>query len=331
MAASYRVCGLGLQFNVPVAGLERLPAHPRVDVRVTLGALPAAIEAAARNARDYYVESLLDERGEPCMSVARLQDGAYFRLAYSEGVTIVVDARGSEVWAAWKEALSIEDAVSFVTGSALGFVLRLRGITCIHGSAIRVGDSAVAVAGPSGSGKSSTAAGFARLGHAILSDDILALTEMRAGFVVEPAFPRVHLWPQSARSMFGSWDALPRIAPNWDKRHLDLEAHGFAFERAPLPLAAIYFLDERSAADGIPVIEPVSPGDALIALVCDSHATEFVEAPQRAAEFDVLARVLARVPARRVMPCADLARIPELCEAIVRDFGRITGAQAAAA
>ena len=238
-------------------------------------------------------------------------------------MTIVVDSRGAEVWADWRDTLSVEDAVSFVIGSALGFVLRLRGITCLHGSAIAIGDAAVALVGPSGSGKSSTAAGFARLGYAVLSDDILALGEAGAAFVVEPAFPRVRLWPQSARSLFGSWDALPRVTPNWDKCQLDLEKHGFAFQSKPLPLAAIYFLDERSAGNGIPRIEPVSAAEALIALVADSHATEFVDPPQRAAEFDVLARVLRKVPARRVMPCADLARIPELCEAIACDFGRI--------
>lgn len=326
MAASYRVCGLGLQFNVPVDGLKGLLPHERVDVRVNLGSLPPHLEEAAGAARDYYVDPVLDERGKPYMSVARLEGGGYFRLAYSEGVTVVVDSQGGEIWADWNDALSVEDAASFVTGSVLGFVLRLRGVTCIHGSAIAVGATAVAVVGPSGSGKSSTAAGFARCGYAVLTDDIIALRESGAGFGVEPAFPRVHLWPQSARSMFGSWDALPRITPNWDKRRLDLDEHGLRFQRAPLPLGAIYFLDDRIAPSGIPVIEAVSPTDALIALVSDSHATEFVDTPLRAAEFDVLARLLERVPARRVMPCADLARIPELCEAIVRDFRSIGSA-----
>ena len=323
MHASYRACGLGLSFNIPVAGLKGLGAHERIDVRVTLGSLPPHLEEATRGAREYYVDPVLDDLGRPCVSVASLGAGEYFRLAYSEGVTIVVDSRGSEVWAEWCDALSVEDAVSFVTGSALGFVLRLRGITCLHGSAIAIGDAAVAVVGPSGSGKSSTAAGFARLGYAVLSDDILALLQSGAGFAVEPAFPHVRLWPQSARSMFGSWDALPRITPNWDKCQLDLEAHGFAFQSEPLPLAAIYFLDERSTGNGVARIEPMTPAAALIALVSDSHATEFVEAAQRAAEFDVLARLLATVPARRVMPCADMARIPELCEAIARDFRRL--------
>jgi len=203
-------------------------------------------------------------------------------------------------------------------------VLRLRGVTCVHGSAVAIDARAIAVVGPSGRGKSSTAAGFARCGYAVLTDDLIALRETASEFCVEPAFPRVHLWPQSVRALFGSSDALPRISPNWDKRRLDLDEQGLRFQRTPLQLAAVYFLDERTAPNGVPVIEAVNPTDALMALVSDSHATEFVGRPQRAAEFDALARLLDRVPARRVMPCADLARIPELCEAIVHDFRRIS-------
>ena len=125
--------------------------------------------------------------------------------------------------------------------------------------------------------------------------------------------------------MFGSSDSLPRITPNWDKRRLDLD--GDAFQREPLPLAAIYFLGERSAGCVAPVIEAMSPASALINLVSDSHATEFVDRPQRAQEFDVLARLLQGVPSRRVTASEDLSRVPELCEAIVRDFYWVAAAR----
>lgn len=317
-AASYAVCGLGLECNVSVAALKDLPPAGRIDVRITLGALPA--EAGdVDDAHDYFIDAEVDERGEPSMRVARLRDGRYYRLAFSEGVTAVVDAAGDRVWATWSGASTEEDAASYLTGSVLAFVLRLRGVACIHGSAIAIGGKAVAVVGPSGSGKSSTAASFARLGYAVLTDDLIALRETPRGFVVESALPRVHLWPQSASSLVESWDALPRIAPGWDKRRLDLAANGFAFQRSPLVLAAIYFLGDRTATRA-PAIEPAGLPDALIDLISDSHAAEYVDKAQRAEEFDALARLLRVVPARRVTPCEDLARIPELCRAIVRDL-----------
>ena len=330
MLASYRICGLGLAFNVPIAGLEGLPRPAKIDVRVTFGSLPREVDASLLGEQECFVDTELDDHGLPCMRVARLGAGRYYRLEYSEGVTVVVDARGTEVWANWTGAMTVDAASSYVTGSLLGFVLRLRGITCMHGSAIAIGAQAIALVGPSGSGKSSTAAGFARLGYGVLTDDIIALRETGVEFRVEPALPRVHLWPESARAMCGSWESLPRITPQWEKLRLDLGGPGLRFQGEGVPLAAIYFLGERDAGHGEPRIEAVRPAHALIDLVSDSHAAEFVERPQRAEEFDVLARLLERVPTRRVTPSEDLALVPALCAAIARDFERIGASLATA-
>jgi hypothetical protein len=322
MSASYSVCGLGLRVNVPIAGLTSLPEPGHVDVRVTLGSMPAQLDPDAADATcDYYTE--LDERGTPSLRVARLEAGHYYRLAYSVGITVVVDTSGDRVWATWTDPSTEADAAAYLLGSVLGFVLRLRGVTCLHASAVAIGDRAIALVGPSGNGKSSTAAGFARLGYSVLTDDLAALCDATDRIRIQPALPRVHLWPESAQSMFGSSEALPRITPSWDKRRYDLD--GDAFQREPLPLAAIYFFGERSAQRIDPAIASVSPATALIELVSDSHATEFVARPQRAQEFDLLARLVRNVPSRRVTPTEDLARVPELCEAIVRDFHRVAG------
>lgn len=316
------MCGLGLQVNVPIAGLRSLPKPARVDVRVTLGSLPVELDRISTDSTcEYFTE--FDERGAASMRVARLLEGRYYRLSFSVGITVVVDASGDQVWATWADSSTEADTAAYLLGSVLGFVLRLRGVSCLHAGAVAIGDRAIALVGPSGNGKSSTTAGFARLGYPVLTDDLAALCDSTDRIRVQPALPRVHLWPESARSMFGSWDSLPRITPNWDKRRLDLD--GETFQREPLPLAGIYFLGERIAGCTAPVIEAMSPATALIELVSDSHATEFVARPQRAQEFDVLARLLQDVPARRVTASEDLARVPQLCEAIVRDFHRIAG------
>ena len=144
MAPSYAVCGLGLQCNVALAALSGLPAPARVDVRVTLGALPADAVEASR-APDYFVDEDVDQHGVPFMTVARVAGGRYYRVAYGEGVTAIVDARGSAVWATWSGAMTVDDASSYLTGSLLGFVLRLRGVACMHGSAIAVDGKAIAL------------------------------------------------------------------------------------------------------------------------------------------------------------------------------------------
>lgn len=319
---SYSVCGLGLHVNRSPAGLEDLPSSERVDVRVILGRMPGDLDPIPLDGTgEYFTE--LDEHGRPTLKVSRLMEGRYYRLAYNSGITVVVDSRGDQIWATWADAATEDDAVTYLLGSVLGFVLRLRGVTCLHAGAVAIGDRAIALVGPSGNGKSSTTAGFARLGYPVLTDDLAALCDSTDRIRIQPALPRVHLWPESARSMSGSWDSLPRITPHWDKRRLDLA--GETFQREPLPLAAIYFLGERASGCAAPVIEAMNPATALIELVSDSHATEFVARPQRAQEFDVLARLLQDVPSRRVTASEDLARVPELCEAIVRDFHRVAG------
>jgi Serine kinase of the HPr protein, regulates carbohydrate metabolism len=181
MPGSYAVCGVGLQFDAPIAALKDLPRPGRVDVRVTLGSLPPGVAPAQGRDGEYFVDSELEAGGRPWMSAARVGDAGHYRLSYAEGVTIVVAARGEAVWVAWREGLCSNDACVYLTGSALGFVLRLRGIACLHGSAVAIAGDAVAVLGPSGSGKSTTAAAFARSGYAVLSDDLARCAKRTRG------------------------------------------------------------------------------------------------------------------------------------------------------
>jgi ABC-type dipeptide/oligopeptide/nickel transport system ATPase component len=182
---------------------------------------------------------------------------------------------------------------------------------------------AIALVGPSGSGKSSTAAAFARLGYPVLTDDKVAIMQMNDCFQVEPAYPSVRLWSDSVSSLFGSEDALPRIAPNWDKRFLDLNSPGFQFQSDPLPLAAIYFLGERSSSPGVPHVEAISPRTGLMTVVSDLHVSNLLNRHQRTLEFALLGRLSESVPLRRVTPSSDFARISDLCNAIVADFKRL--------
>jgi len=208
----------------------------------------------------------------------------------------------------------------------MGFVLRLRGITCLHASAVAVGGRAIALLGPAGAGKSTTAAAFARLGHFTLSDDIVALEDRGDAFLAQPGHPRLCLWPESVRALYGSADALPRLVPAgginaWcDKRYLDLLGHQSRFQPRPLPLAAVYILGERTADPAAPYVEAVPTQMGFIELVANTYMNYLPDTAARAREFEVLGRVMAGVPVRRVSPHQDPAFLPELCEAILADF-----------
>ena len=113
---------------------------------------------------------------------------------------------------------TFEDLLTYLLGPVLGFLLHLRGVPCLHGSAVAVEEGAVAFLGPAGSGKSTTAALFARHGHGVFSDDIVPVHEKDEPFLVHPGYNYLRLWPESGRMLFGAAETLPRITPTWGKR-----------------------------------------------------------------------------------------------------------------
>jgi len=249
-------------------------------------------------------------------------------MRYADGTEFHLDRTGTEIWATWPEEATLEDTTTYLLGPILGFVLRLRGTVCLHASAIAIDGRAVALLGPPGAGKSTTAAAFAQLGYPIFSDDVVPLFEKEGEVFVRPGYPHLRLWPDSVNSLFGSAEALPRLTPTWDKRYYDLRQNGNRFQDKPLRLAAIYILGERSEDPGAPSVETLSSHDGLMTLVTNTYVNYLLDKEMRAREFELLSRVVRRIPLRRVRPRTDPSRVAQLCEVIVADF-RAQGSSAA--
>lgn len=316
------IYGLGVVANKIIPGV---PASPITadDVRITFGSLPSWLNAASNTQTETYVADSKDECGQPVLrvfGVLRLLDGKYYRFCYADQTEFLVDHGGAEIWACWPEPLTLEDATTYLLGPIMGFVMLLRGVVCLHASAIAMGDEAIALVGPAGSGKSTTAAAFSERGHSILAEDVVTLDDRVDHFLVRPAYPCIRLWPASVKALYGTKTHLPKLTPNWDKRYLDLSER---FQRQPLPLAAIYQLGERRDDRAAPFIEPLDKSEGLMSLVANTYATKLMDKQMRAREFELLTRLLNKVPLRRVTPHTDPARIPELCQSILMDFESI--------
>ena len=239
-----------------------------------------------------YVSPYTTDSGEPALRVWRIAED-FLRLDYFDGMQFWLDRNGSTIWADWPDTLFVEDAATYLLGPVLGIVLRMRGVTCLHASAVAFGNSVAAFVGSAGFGKSTTAAALARHGHSVVSDDIVALVERDGAFFVLPAYPYLCLWPDSVSILFGAEKRLPSFSPTWDKRQLTLSEHRLRFERQSLPLGAIFLLGERSADPAAPHLEPVLPRESLLSLVADSYATNLLDKKMRANEFE-LARPVGR-------------------------------------
>jgi hypothetical protein len=329
------IYGLGVLANRPIPTVPR-STIATTDVRVSFGVLPEWLDALEpHQVETTYVTDYAGACGTPALVFSRLHGGKFYRFSYADKTEFVVDDAGSEIWSDWREPLTLEDASTYLLGPVMGFVLLLRGLVCLHASAIVVDGKAIALIGPAGAGKSTTAAAFAARGFNVLAEDVVTLDDHfgdRFGdngdsFLVRPAYPCIRLWPASAATLYGSSSALPPLTPNWDKRYLDLTRDPVLettrFESTLRPLAALYLIGKRRDDLRAPFVEPLDRAEGLMSLVANTYATKLMDKHMRAREFDLLSRVLSRVPLRRVTPHSDPARLSNLCDRILSDFNTL--------
>ncbi|WP_310423341.1 hypothetical protein [Chamaesiphon sp. VAR_48_metabat_135_sub] len=328
----YRIYGLGLTVNIALPGpisIDSLPSDlPIVDV--VLGELPSWLtETPDRSGipPNWYEcaekSDLVGSETVPLLQVWQVGMGQYFYCRYHDETTFVINRLGTQIWATWPDDLTLEDTAVYLLGPILGFVLRLRGTVCLHANAIAIGDRVVVLVGAAGAGKSTTAAAFAQQGYAILSDDVVPIIDRGDNFLIEPAYPRIRLWDSSVRALYSAADALPRLVPThptWDKRYLDLSQTGYKFQTEPLPLAAIYYLNERSDNRSCPCVAPMTTQEQLITLVTNTYTNYLLDKSLRAQEFEFLSRVVKYIPVRQITPHTDIARLDDLIDTIVSDF-----------
>ena len=322
MFASHVVYGLRVAANIALPGLLRSDSDA-YDVRIYLKDWSTFPILFSESVEILYASPEDGLPGEPNLRVGVLPGGNYFGFFYRDEVRFAVERQGREIWGDWPENYALEDACTYLLGPVLGFVLRLRGVTCLHASAVAVDGQAIALVGSPGAGKSTIAAAFAQRGFSVISDDVVALAEGGKNFRVQPGYPRLNLWSDSVRALFGSDEALPRITPTWDKRYLELGDNGFGFAANPLPLGAIYVLGTREGDLTTPVIDDIAGSNALQELVTNTYVNYLLDREMRSREFDVLTRLVVRMPIRRVRAPADYSAVLGLLEAIANDARRV--------
>jgi len=317
---TYSVFGLLLHSNLPIPELvpTKAPSSDPV-VKIHMNESPTE-EIPSEQKTLTYTSAYTDPTGKAALRIWKLADGQFLYLAYFDGAQFWIDRMGTELWAQWPDNLTIEDTATYLLGPVLGLVLRLRGVTCLHASAISVGGRAIAFVGSEGAGKSTTAAMFAQKGCPVISDDVVAITERQGAYYVSPAYPYLCLWSDSVTIVYGPEKKLPSFSANWDKRLLSLAANNLKFEGKQLQLSALFILGERNSQPDSPRVEPLTPKEGLLSLVANSYATNLLDKNMRASEFEFLGRMLRSVPVQRLIPHQDPSYIGRLCDVVLRSF-----------
>lgn len=316
---AFRCFGLRFRSEVAIPWVLEDPGDAPPDVRIRR----ADLEDGGRSAAERLIH-VARERGpevEPGLKVFEGPDSV--RWEYADGTRFRVDAAGREVEAAWPAHFTVGDMATYLLGPILRYILRRRGIVPLHAGAVEIDGSAVAFLGPPGAGKSTLVASLAGLGHPVLTDDVLALSERDGRIAALPAYPIVRLWPDSARRLFGAADALPLMTPNWEKRFLDLRAGGYRFADRELPPGAIYLLEPPVEDAGVS-IAAAPPAATLPAVLGNASARYVLDREARAREFRLVTRLLSEVPVRRVRRGA--VEPAALARAVVADVRSAAGA-----
>jgi hypothetical protein len=314
----YSVFGLSLATDWRIPGLIPQAAPLAPDIRVWLRDSSRLSDRDGVVEEPYYVSD--DSETAPALQVWKTIDGEYFRLRYADDTQFLIAAAGDEVHAMSPRDSTLEDTATYLLGPVLGFAMRLRGVTCLHASVVAVGESAIAIAGPAGAGKSTTAAHFSEIGHAVLADDIAALAEHDGAVHVQPAYPQLRLWPDSVAMLYGAADALPPLTPTWDKRALVLSRPG-AFQQRSLPLRAVYVLGEQPDSPA-PAIEEISGAERLRVLLANSYVGYLLDRTMRQREFESLARLASGVAVRRLIRRGSSTPVAAICARILEDCER---------
>jgi hypothetical protein len=298
-AFTYRAFGLAIQSDAPLLGLAP-DTGDAPDLLVHMGRLPPHVELGPGQIQEVWRSEVPEDDPTDAVTLYSAQQGAWLLLVYADGMRFALSRTGTEIWAAWPAHSTPEQAGTYLLGPVLGLALRQRGVTCLHASVVVTGSHAIALTGPAGSGKSTTAAAYALHGGRVIADDIGVLHETGDSWTVQPTISGVRLWEDSVEMLFGRPDALPFLAQGWEKRLLDLRhsAGGFRADDA-VPLGAVYVLGDPGPNDRI-VASRVRGRDALMVLVSNTYANVLLDPVARRDEFTALTALAARVPIWRV-------------------------------
>ena len=136
------------------------------------------------------------------------------------------------------------DTRAVLMGPVQAILWHQRGLLPLHASAISVDGRAVALAGPSGVGKSTLAAAFSRKNHAVLTDDI-CIVDTSDGATVLPSTPRLRLWREALDHFGISSAALPRALSRSEKYLIE----GHSVAGGQQQLAAVILLSRGAGRE----------------------------------------------------------------------------------
>lgn len=286
MTALTRLYGCTIRSEIPIYQQRPVPVDAAVDLEINLGRrighaddLPAGqVLIQLRSERDLYV-------------ALATPDGYQLRFYGTCDIRLNPELTRATI----EPVDGADEAVISVLagGTLLAFVLAMRGAAVLHGSAVQIGDSAVAFVGASGMGKSTMATLMCVDGARLITDDLLRLDLGNTPPTCSLGATELRL-RNAAAQLAGRFAHTPGHRVTGDERDA-LALAATAPEDLPLRAIVIPFPDKTPDLSG-PTVERLDPMAAFLMLSRFPRLLGWEDGKVLARQFQQLGAVVDNVP-----------------------------------
>jgi hypothetical protein len=245
--------------------------------------------------------------------------GGRHHVRWGTDFEFLVERQGQRVLARSSPNAGPGSFITYLLSQALSFVLLERGVEPLHATVVAVGGRAVGFMGAPGTGKSTLAAEFLRMGAKVVTDDLLVVDRAESGFLAHPGPPRIKLSPEVARRLLGDGTSgVPTTAAG----KLIIPLGDGTWSADPVRLDRLYVLQVSYAPTGRVSIRGVSERRALLELTRNTFNPVVVTPPRLRRQFQAASTLASTLPVKTVSYPRDLGRIAAVREAILCDLER---------
>ena len=252
-----------------------------------------------------------DANGNDSLLLCRVPDGFLLRFPDRADFTIAMET--GTVSCAPVPGASQQMITALYLNQVVPLMMNHAGTLVLHAAAINDHGRALAFAGPSGRGKSTLAASFAKAGYPFLTDDGLILEPADAGYLARPSHASVRLWLDSESALFNPAPADDGEEPV-EKNRL-ISGPGLPHQQDPIPLGAIYFLGDADS-DTIE-FRTLTPQVGLSCLIQHAFLLDVDDRARVRAHFDRLADLSEVVPTFTLNYPRQYARLHEVIDRVL--------------
>lgn len=195
-------------------------------------------------------------------------------------------------------------------------ILAGNGYLVLHGSAVEINGELAVFLGDTGAGKSTMAASLDSVGHTLLGDDAVVITEEGDRIFGEPVYPSLRLYPETASAIFGADIQVAPMAHYSDKKQIGLASLD-SVSQSPIPIGALFYLTGEPDGEEVEA-HALHPSDVCISLIEQSFALEPRDASSAAARLRMASDLAGRIPGYELSYPHDLDRLDDVNAMIVR-------------